>query len=239
MRPRRPRWLPWIAALAATVLFTTLGLWQLDRARQKGEWVAAIERGDRVPAVALPADPGEFGALLWQRVRATGRLRGDRQILLDNRIHDGRVGFDVLVPLVRGNGDVILVDRGWVPADRGRNPARPVGLQRDGEVEVRGRLWRPGRGFALGPALGGHRGWPRVATRIDYEELGAALGMALLPAVIRADPSLDWALEARPLRPRFGPMRHVGYAVQWFALALTVIAVCAFFRLRVRRRQET
>lgn len=239
MRPRRPRWLPWIAALAATALFTTLGLWQLERARQKGDWVAAIERGDRVPAVVLPADPEEFGALAWQRVRATGRLRGDRQILLDNRIHDGRVGFDVLVPLIRGNGDVILVDRGWVPADRAREPARPIGLRRDGEIEVRGRLWRPGGGLALGPVLASDSGWPRVATRIDYEALGAALGVPLLPAVIRADPSLDWALEPRPLRPRFGPVRHVGYAVQWFALALTVVVVCAFVRLRGRRRDKS
>lgn len=240
MSRRRPAWLPLLAALAATALFTGLGLWQVDRARQKGEWVAAIERGDQVPAVALPADPARFGALAWQRVRVTGRLRGDRQFLLDNRIHDGRVGFDVLVPLVRGNGDVILVDRGWVAATSAREPARPIGLRRPGEVEVRGRLWRPGAGLAVGPALAaGNGGWPRITTRIDYEALGAALGVPLLPAVIRADPSLDWSFQPRALRPRFGPMRHVGYAVQWFALALTVLAVCAWFWFRRGRSDKS
>ena len=237
LRIARPRWLPFAAAACAAVLFLGLGLWQLERARQKGEWIAALERGLAAPVVALPADPAEFGALAFQRVRVDGRLLGRRQFLLDNRIHEGRVGFDVLVPLVRGNGDTILVDRGWVPATPAREPARPIRLESADEVVVRGRLWLPSPGFELGPALsGGTDGWPRLATRIDYAAMGRALGRQLLPAVIRADAAVAWALEPRPLRPRFGPMRHVGYAVQWFALALAVVVICAILWRRRRQR---
>lgn len=223
-----------------TLLFTGLGLWQLDRARDKGTLMAALERSETAAVVPLPPDPADFPELSYQRVRLVGELDGGRQILLDNRIHDSRPGFDVLVPVVRGNGDTILVDRGWVPATVRREPARPIALDREGEVEVRGLLWRPEAGLALGPALAPNReDWPLVATRIDYAALGEALGAELLPAVIRLDPSLSWALTPRPLRPKFGPMRHVGYAVQWFALALTVVLVTALLLHRQRRHTRT
>lgn len=239
---RRPPWLPLLAAVLATLLFSTLGLWQLERAREKGELLAALDRAESGGTVTLPADPGRLAALAHQRVRLTGRLLGERQFLLDNRIHEGRPGFDVLVPLVRGNGDSILVDRGWVPADARRRPARPVALQRGGEVDVQGLLWRPESALALGPALAPSTDqWPRLATRIDYDALGEALGRKLMPAVIRLDPSIPWALTRRPLRPAFGPMRHIGYAVQWFALALTVVVIAALLLHRRRRpnRKQT
>lgn len=239
MSRRRPRWLPLGAALAATSLFAALGLWQLERAGEKGRLVAAIERGTSAPVLSLPTDPAEFAPLAYQRVRVTGTLVGRRQFLLDNRIHEGRVGFDVLVPLVRGNGDIILIDRGWVPASPGREPARPIRLGAAGEVTVRGRLWLPPSGFALGPALSGPASeWPRLATRIDYTAFGRALGRELLPAVIRADASVPWALEPRALEPAFGPMRHFGYAVQWFALALTVVVISTVLWWRHGKRER-
>jgi cytochrome oxidase assembly protein ShyY1 len=82
------------------------------------------------------------------------------------------------------------------------------------------------------------RDWPRLVTRIDYEALGDVLGTRLVPAVIRLDPSIPWALTARPLRPRFGPMRHVGYAVQWFALAHTVVVIAGVLLHRRRRHHR-
>lgn len=240
MNRHRPSWLPLSAAFVATALFAGLGMWQLDRAREKGEIMAALERGDAAPVAVLPADSSEFAALAFRRVRVTGELRGQHQFLLDNRIHEGRAGFDVLVPLVRGNGDTILVDRGWVPATIGREPAAPIHLQLAGEVEARGRLWLPEPGLPLGPAVTQNDGgWPRLVTRIDYDALGRALGTELQPAVIRLEPSLPWALEPRPLAPPFGPMRHLGYAVQWFALALTVVVVTAALWWRHRRRKRT
>lgn len=228
-----------MAAVIATVLFAGLGSWQLRRAAEKGDLIAALDRAETDGAVTLPADPGRLAEFAYQRVRLTGRLDGAHQFLLDNRIHEGRPGFDVLVPLTRGNGDTILVDRGWVPADAHRRPDRPIALQRSGEVRVQGLLWRPEPAIPLGSAVSpGAEDWPRLVTRIDYDALGEALGTPLVPAVIRLDPSIPWALTARPLRPRFGPMRHVGYAVQWFALAITVVVIAGVLLHRRRRHDR-
>ena len=240
MNRRRWSWVPPVAALGAAILFTSLGAWQLERANQKAAMIAAIERGRSAPAVDLPHDPAAWSGLAYQRVRVTGVFAGDRQFLLDNRQHEGRIGFDVLTPLVLGDDRAVLVDRGWVPATVQRRPARPIALALEREVTVTGRLWLPEAGIALGSALTGAEGqWPRLATRVDYDAIARALGRDVLAGVIRSEPSAPWTLTARTLRPPFGSMRHVGYAVQWFALALTVVIVTVVLHRRASTREES
>lgn len=235
---RRPRWLPLAAAVAAFVLFAGLGSWQLQRAGEREAALAAIEAAGTKRPLPLPAT-GELEALAWHHVRLEGRFLGERQFLLDNRTLAGEPGFAVLTPFALDDGRTILVDRGWVRAD-GRAPAGSVGLPASArEVDtIVGRLWQPEPGLALGPALAPADGdWPRTTTRVDYAALGDALGRQLVPAVVRIEEQVPWALRARPVEPRFGPERHVGYAVQWYALALTVVVV-AVLLLRGRSRRE-
>lgn len=232
----RPRdWIPWLAAVLAVVLFTGLGAWQLERAADKRAVIAALESGEGAPARALPG-AGRLQEWAWRRVRLRGHFL-ERQFLLDNRLLAGRPGFDVLTPLVLPDGRAVLVDRGWVAAGPGRRPRGPIASPAGATVTVEGRIWLPERGIALGPALApaGEAEWPRLTTRVEFPALEAALGRELVPAVIRARGDASWLFRPRPLRPAFGPMRHYGYAFQWFALALTVVIVGIILRRRRRR----
>lgn len=233
---RRPRWLPLTAAGLAILVFSLLGFWQLQRAEDKHELIDAIERGREARPVEVPYAVAALDQLEYRRVQARGRFLSERQFLFDNRILDGRVGYDVLTPLVLEDGRTILVDRGWVPAGPRRDPQGPVTVEVSAPVTVTGRLWRPSPGLALGRAVTDAEGWPRTAIRVDYDAFAEALGRALVPAVIRAEERHPWALTARPLGPPFGPERHYGYAVQWFALALTVLVIAAIQHWRARRR---
>jgi surfeit locus 1 family protein len=236
MARRRPAWLPWIAAIVAVTLFSGLGVWQLQRAAEKEALVAALDRGARAEPVAFADVADRPAAHAFDRVRARGRFLADRQFLLDNRTYRGQAGFDVLVPLLLADGRTVLVDRGWVLAGPDRRPAEPVELEAKGPVKVVGRLWLPEEAVALGPAVTpGQAGWPRLTTRVEYEALTESLGRPLIPAVIRADAEAPWLLQPRPLRPAFGPTRHYGYAVQWFALAITVVVVAALLVVRRKR----
>lgn len=237
---RRPRWLPLTAALLTLLVFAGLGGWQVQRAGEREQALAAIAAGDDRPARPLPTERAGLEALAWYRVRVEGRFLAGRDFLLDNRLVEGRPGFDVLTPFVLDDGRTVLVDRGWVPAD-GRRPAEPIHLDPAGEQvdAVRGRLWRPESGLALWPALARDEGgWPRIATRVDYTALGEALGRELVPAVIRVEEPAPWAFEPRPVEPRFGPERHLGYAFQWFALAFTVLAVTVILLIRTRHKGD-
>lgn len=239
MTRRRPRWLPLFAAAAAIALFTGLGLWQVERAGEKQALLDKLDKVSGAPHDGLPSDEQALHRLEFDRIRLHGRFEAGQQYLLDNRILEGRAGYDVLVPLHLADGRTVLVDRGWVPLGPGRTPAEPVDLSESGRVVVTGRVWLPDPGIDLGPALAppGPSAWPRTATRVDFDAMGRALGQELVPAVIRAAGDAPWILRPRPMSPHFGPRRHYGYALQWFALALTVLIVTLWQTLRGRRER--
>ncbi len=234
----RPRWLPWIAAGLAVALFSGLGTWQLQRAAEKRAIIASLEDNRQPVLERLPGTPAALREAARREVRIQGRYAGERQFLLDNRILEGRPGFDVLTPLILDDGRRVLVDRGWVAVGPGREPVESVGLAVAERVTVDGRLWLPESGIALGAAVTPGDDWPRLVTRIDFAALEEALGRDLVPAVIRAKGDAPWLFRPRDLQPRFGPMRHYGYAFQWFALALTVLAVACILGWRRRRMDK-
>jgi len=237
---RRPAWLPLVAALLVTAGFVALGVWQLQRAAEKRALIEMIEQGTAAPAVPLPATRAGLARGEYHRVRARGHFLVERQFLLDNQILDGRVGFDVLTPLALADGRTVLVDRGWIGAGPGREPVGPVGPDDAGPLEVTGRIWLPESGLAIGAALAPSQAgtWPRLTTRVDFAALSGALGQPLVHAVVRAQGDAPWVLQPRPLKPEFGPARHYGYAVQWFALALTVVVVTVTLQYRRRTRSD-
>ncbi len=81
--------------------------------------------------------------LAYFPARVKGQFEAQYQILLDNRVHEGRVGYDVLTPFRIQNGHMrILVNRGWVPMGPSRSQL-PV-LETPGQVQIiSGHLYRP------------------------------------------------------------------------------------------------
>ena len=225
----RPGLWPTLAVLALLPLLLWLGFWQLDRAAQKRALLDGFAAGDR-PATAL--DGGLASHPRYTRVRAAGHYRADRQILIDNMTRDGVAGFYVLTPLVMNDG-AVLVNRGWIPKRFG--VAELPDLTVSGEFrEVTGRLDRlPRAGLALEtePATG----WPRVLQFPTREEIQAQTGMDLAEGVMLLDSDAPegYARDWRPVE--FGPERHLGYAVQWFALALTLVVIWIVVNWRKRK----
>ena len=150
-RRGRAAWLPGLIGLMLGALFTGLGVWQVDRAGDKRAVLAALEADADQPPAELAAT-ADLKAQAYRRVAVRGRFL-ERQFLLDNRLFQGRAGFDVLTPLVLVDGRVILVDRGWVPAGPGREPTRPVAAPSDKPVTVTGACGCRKRGSPSGPPL--------------------------------------------------------------------------------------
>jgi surfeit locus 1 family protein len=224
----RPGLWPTLAVLALLPLLLWLGFWQLDRAGQKRALLDGFAAGDR-PAVALGG--GLASHSRYTRVRATGRYRPDRQILIDNMTRGGVAGYHVMTPLVRDEG-AVLVNRGWIPKTFGAGDLPVVDVSGE-RREVIGRLDRlPRAGLALETEAGA--GWPRVLQFPTREEIEAQTGLELVEGVVLLD---DDAADgyARGWRPvEVGPERHLGYAVQWFALALTLVVIWIVVNWRKR-----
>lgn len=73
--------------------------------------------------------------------------------------------------------------------------------------------------------------------RVDLVRIREQLKRPLLPFVLRLSPASDHGYE-RDWRVRTGltPERHLGYAVQWFALAVALVGLCVW--VAVKRVQE-
>ena len=234
-RRARPRPLPALLALPLAAALAGLGLWQLERAAEKR---ALLERhAERraaapLPALPRPCDPDRHRYL---RVRLRGRYLPDRQILLENRVHRGRVGYHVYSVLVPADGGPwVLVNRGWIPAPPRRAEAQAPPPPA-GEAEVTGMLNRPAAvGLRLGEALEGPLRWPLVVPYLDAGIAARALGREVYGCVVYLDRGAPGGFVREWRIVELGPERHRAYAVQWFALAAAVLAIW----LAVRRRRE-
>ena len=217
--------------LLGVALLVGLGAWQLDRAGRSRAQLAAYASSSTAP---VPLPPASRPLPRYARVRLTGQYLPQRQFLLDNMTHAGAAGYRVLTPFVTGRGDTVLVDRGWLPLGPSRAALPEIGV--GGETrELAGRLDAlPRPGIELG-ATPGAGPWPRVVAFPTLAQLGAALGRELYPEVVLLDAQApdgflrDWHPGGLP------PERHVGYALQWFALALTLLVGYVFASLRERK----
>ena len=210
-----------------------LAQWQVDRADEKRE---IIERWhDRRP-LALETLDAPFS--LPQPVTGVGIWNPDRQILVDNRVREQRIGVHVLTPLTLEDGRIFLVNRGWA-AWPSRSAELPNPGVARGDVEIRGMLNAPpGTGVTLGQSEAPlERDWPILLTYFDHERLAEVLGATLQPAVIQLDPSHPDHLTGDAWNVvTFGPDRHIGYALTWSSIALVVAVIWLALSIRQLRR---
>ena len=232
---------PTAAALLMLALLVSLGAWQLGRAAEKRELIARYAERAAEPPVELtpgsaPADARRVAALRFRRAVLEGTYLRGHQYLLDNRTHRGAAGYEVLTPLRDArSATLVLVNRGWVPLGARRSELPDLTLP-DIPVRVSATLADPPRpGLLLGETGYDEDTWPRVVQYVDLERISSELGAPLLPLVARLDPQEPHGY-VRDWQPFYGipPQRHLGYAVQWFALALALVVLCIY--LGVKRR---
>ncbi|MFD0740317.1 SURF1 family protein [Lysobacter koreensis] len=239
MSRTRNLWVGWLLALPTIVLFVGLGLWQARRAVEKQ---AMLDGAARVLAArsALPlaaaADPLRARAVDWAAGSGAFDPRGP--LLLDNQQRDGRAGVRAYRIFVPTQGAPLLVDLGWLPLAGDR--ALPAVARPAGTLALRGLLAPPpSAGIALGPGIArGGEGW--LLTRVDMAAIARDTGLSLplAPRVLRLDPALPlgYARDLALLANTLPPDKHRGYALQWFALALTVLVVALLLTFRRPRR---
>lgn len=224
-REFRPSLLPTLVTLLLLPLLLGLGLWQWQRAEQKEVLQAAFQDRTGQDAVALQTLPTPADEL-YRTVTAEGRYDGAHQILLDNQVYQGQPGYYVYTPLqLLDQKSAVLVNRGWVSLGENR-AQRPVVSLNEADTRVTGRLAQPTNpGILLDNPITDQ--WPKLVQHIDYSELSQALGYTLMDVVILLDPAAPdgYVRNWQPTFGGMGPERHIGYAVQWFALAITLVII--------------
>ncbi|MHC6223238.1 SURF1 family protein [Pseudomonas sp. X10] len=226
MKPFRPGLVPSLVVLLLLPGLIALGCWQLGRAEQKRDLLTVYaERRAEAPLAG-----GQLGHLrdpAYRRVQLYGHFDDAHSLLLDNRLRDGQAGVELLQPFHdQGSGLWLLVNRGWLPW-----PDRRVPVRFDTPSQLLAlSAWvyvAPGSTFQLqADPAGGN--WPHLLTAIDASQLWRQLGREGFAHELRLEPGpasfrLDWPVVA------MGPEKHLGYAVQWFALALALVLLYLYF----------
>lgn len=230
-----------IGSVAACITCLFLGSWQVQRRAWKLDLIERVEQ--RVHASPTPAPgPAEWPAVSaardeYRRVQASGRFLHERETLVQAVTELGS-GFWVLTPLQRDDGSVLLVNRGFVPADK-RNPATRAATRPTGAVQVTGllRITEPRGGFLRHNDAAHDRWYSR-----DVEAIAAARHVApAAPYFIDAQPGPTGAADAWPRAGltviRF-PNNHLVYILTWYALAIMAAAAAYHAARRPRDAGE-
>ncbi|MEK9284807.1 MULTISPECIES: SURF1 family protein [unclassified Bradyrhizobium] len=209
-----------VPALAAFALLIALGVWQIERRAWKLALIDRVEQ--RVHAAAQPIpSPAAWPTVSaandeYRHVAVTGRFLHDRETLVQAVTEEG-AGYWVLTPLRREDGTLVLINRGFVPAER-----RDASTRQDGNpestVEITGllRMTEPKGGFLRNNDPVHDRWYSR-----DVAAIAAARGMHdVAPFFIDADaaPRAGGGPIGGLTVIRF-PNNHLIYALTWFALA--------------------
>lgn len=225
-----PEWRITLFTLIFVPLMVGLGFWQLERAEEKAQILALFNARQTQPPRAVD---GLFRAkekeLAYLPVLVEGEYVSGRHFLIDNRIHRGRFGFEVMTPLrLLDSGKLVMVNRGWIAGD----PARltwPEIEDVGGRVALTGRVYvPPGKPYSLGELQLGEE-WPRLLPHFDLPAITASLAEAvpIFPFQVRLDAAAPGALVTDWITVNATPEKHTSYAVQWFTMA----AVLALFYL--------
>jgi len=215
-KPKKPlpSWLPLFVGTLFIVLFAALGAWQVSRGfeKQVEQQLFRDETGFATWHAGMKVRP-------FQQLKATGSYDNEHQFLLENIIVDSRNGYYVITPLLGMNDQpALLVNRGWF-----EKTDEPLEIGRldvpGGQVAVRGRAGSlPRAGMKMGDAFNPGDDWPKRAVYPSFEEVTAALGTNVQPFVLLMDQEEEHGFFRQWTASGFGPEKHFGYALQWFAM---------------------
>ncbi|WP_309066470.1 SURF1 family cytochrome oxidase biogenesis protein [Microbacterium sp.] len=210
-----------LVAAGFAVACAFLSHWQFERNEERATQIALVERNYDAEPVPLDALIGADGRLdpddQWRPVLLRGEYLDGQQVLVRNRPHGGTSAFEVLVPFRDAGGQVLLVDRGWVPPGDGDAPeAVPAPPSGDATVVVRLRpgeaLPASGRGAPEGQVPTIHL--PTIAEAVNGELVTGAYGQ-----LVSEEPEPAHALGAFA-SPTDDPGPHLSYAIQWILFAV-------------------
>lgn len=209
-----------VALFLFSLFFAMMGAWQSQRAAEKEILEEQYQQAPDLPLKTAIAQQRRFS-----RVSVSGHYDTERHFLLDNQTWQGRAGVFVFSPFYSNSGNVILVNRGWLPISPDRKSLPEIDTP-DGETAISGILnTLPVPGKVLGSAdILGKDHWPQLVTYMNLPDLSASLDQPLENWVIQLSKSNPEGFEGREWKAVYlTPGRHRAYAFQWFALTAASI----------------
>lgn len=231
MRIRSTVWAVLLIA-ALTALFLAAGIWQMARAHYKERIQSEVHAAASDAPLHAGSEILDASHAHLRRLEARGTWVPERTVLLDNKVQDGVVGYEVVTPLRLDEGGLyLLVNRGWARAPQLRSELPTIETP-SGVVSVEGIARIPNARFL---ELGSEVVTGKVWQNLTIERYKAWSQLPLQPVLLyQQGGSADGLqrVEAAPEAAGINADRHRGYAITWFSLAGVTVAMGLFGWLR-------
>ena len=219
-------------------LLVRLGYWQLDRAVDKEQLLAVYQQQQNLPAENFEQLILEqHSDIHYRPAILNGIYDQDRYWLLDNQPRQGKVGYEVIMPL-NVSGQWVLVNRGWVQASRLRSEL-PIFDTPSGRVVLQGYFHIPSKNAVMSQTNSDlTQEWPKRVIELNVAKIEQALGDAVYSKVLRIDSDNPGALITDWPMINTSPEKHYGYAMQWFLMALALVFLYAWAIVKTDRHND-
>lgn len=226
--------LPSILITATFAFLVSLGFWQLDRADEKRGIEASIKLAN-TGSVELIVEEGSLKNKEYYEVRLQGKYLSDKQFIYDNQIVNQVSGYYVLTPYaLEGQSKTILINRGFIPWNGRRDKLVDIGIGQDAR-EIKVLISKPIKRMELKPTEIGIQ-FPILIQSIDLQDMASLASVDFSSVIGLLDPSASNGF-VRKWEPYTGSIeKHIGYAVQWFLMAL-VLAIIGI-RIAIKQRKK-
>ena len=200
-------------------VFIFLGFWQIERAEYKKELIQDFNQEQTKSPNHL-----SDSSVAWSRVYIEGSYDSSQQVLIDNQINDGKVGYKIYTPFYYGNDQAIFVDRGWIPQGKTRDDYPEINFSSD-KVRIIGSLIKPEKEVLAGDELLTSE-WPMVSQTKSPKEIEKAYTTKFFDMVLILEAGSEFIEEYISLTPFvITPAKHYGYALQWFTMSIVLAAM--------------
>jgi surfeit locus 1 family protein len=149
-------------------VFVFLGIWQIERAANKEGLLQDFNSEQESPPTRLTSQSPN-----WSRVFVDGVFDSSRQILIDNQIHNGKVGYKIFTPFRFDDNKIVLVDRGWIGQGQSRSDLPQLNIL-EKKSRIIATVTSPEQGVLAGSELLTNE-WPRVSQTKAVEVIASAL----------------------------------------------------------------
>jgi surfeit locus 1 family protein len=242
-----PKWLLSTLLVIGGIYFCfRMGLWQLDRLAQRrifnDHYLQIVEQPELMLEKLLPDN---LSSMEYRTVSASGKFDFGQNMVRRNQYHDGQPGFSLITPLILTDGEAILVERGWIPAEGNEKPEDWHKYDVNGFQTIKGvlRLGQSESEFGGVADSNLSDGQTRLNywNQVNLEMMAKQLPYKIAPAFIQ--PSADPTNLTPPLPTQAiveiseGP--HLGYALQWFTFSSLLLFGYPYFLYKQLRTLDS
>lgn len=226
----KPGLLGIVSTLVAVSVFTYLTLWQIGRAEERKELRHEIMQRSQLPVATLTnAVNVNLSNDRYRRFQIEGNFINQHQVLLDNVVHEGKPGYEVITPFKTTQGESLLVNRGWVDAGRDRTVFPDINVTEE-LVSLTVMLDKPRSAPVVGlDIVERDNRWNYLDLAFYRQHSGLEIPEYLL--LLAADSKSGYVAKWPEIEDKSG--MHIGYAIQWGVFAL--IALGTFFGVNIKR----